>query len=78
MKPACYDGIAEAVQHIGGRTRKVQVVHCACPNCVAQIEMPITGSRKPPSAIFNIARRKDWSVNEGKRTFLCPTHARKN
>ena len=74
MKPPDYEGITESVQRTGGQTRRVQVVKCSCEGCTAQIEMPVTNERKPPSVIFNIARRKDWSVNEGKREFLCPDH----
>lgn len=77
-RPACYDGIAEIVQQAGGTTRRAQVVTCACPGCTEKIEMPVKEERKPPGVVFNIARRKGWNVNEGKRVFLCPSHGRKH
>lgn len=75
-RPPDYRGIGEEVRRIDGCVRLLQVIECNCPGCTDKIEMIVKSERKPPSIIFKTAHRRGWSVNEGRRTFLCPTHAR--
>lgn len=74
MRPPNFDGIHESVAQTDGSTRLVQVLPCSAKGCDCKIEVPVNQSRKPPSVIFNIARRKGWSINENKRDYLCPQH----
>lgn len=74
MRPPNFDGIQESVAQTDGSTRLVQVLPCSAKGCDCKIEVPVNQSRKPPSVIFNIARRKGWSINENKRDYLCPQH----
>ena len=74
MRPPNFDGIQESVTQMDGLTRRVQVLPCSAKGCDCKIEVPVNQSRKPPSVIFNIARRKGWSINENKRDYLCPQH----
>jgi len=74
MKPVRFDDIAEAVIQTEGRTRRAQILSCSVPGCDCKMEIAINESRKPPDVILNIARRKGWDINEGKRIFRCPEH----
>ena len=74
MKHSTFDGIREVSNQIEGMKRRCQEVACTHPECEATVSVPVNESRRPASVIFNMARRKGWDINEGKRTFLCPEH----
>lgn len=78
MRPAKFDGISEVVLQTEGQTRRAQTISCSEPGCSCKLELPINNDRKPPDVVFNIARRKGWDINEGKRTFRCPQHQKES
>lgn len=78
MKPARFDGIAEVILQAGPQTRRAQEIACSEPGCSCKLKLPINNDRKPPDVVFNIAKRKGWDINAGKRVFRCPDHGRKH
>lgn len=76
MKAPNFEGITETCRQIGGVTRRLQELACTIPGCYGKISLPVAETRKPPNVVFNIARRKGWEINKGKRSFRCPAHKR--
>lgn len=71
MRPATYPGITESTRG----TQRVHVIPCSCESCQNTVEVAITGKRKPPSVLHNIAKRRGWKVRSKRAEFTCPEHA---
>lgn len=64
--------VHEAVQQEGSATWREQVLTCSAAGCDCALHMKVTSRPKPAGAIYNIARRRGWSVT--KKGASCPTH----
>ena len=69
-----FNGIEEVVKHEAGSTRRAQVVACTHEGCSSVFEVTVNKDRRPPDVIFNMARRKGWTILESKGTYTCPNH----
>ena len=65
-------GIVESIRHEEGTTVRYQTVACSEPGCCSKLEVRVGGSHKPPDVIYNMARRRGWTVNPKKAQFTCP------
>lgn len=74
MKAQRFAGITEAVRQQDGTTRRVQCVSCTHEGCDSTIEFAVTKDRRPPEVVFNLARRKGWTIQESRNSFSCPKH----
>ena len=74
MKHSTFNGIRDVTLRVEGSPRRAQEIECCHEGCTATLSIPVNDTRKPPDVIFNMARRKGWDINEGKRSFHCPEH----
>jgi hypothetical protein len=67
-------GIREVARHVGGATIRLQTLACTVPGCTECLEVRIAGSHKPPDVVYNMAKRRGWTLNLKKVEIACPNH----
>tara|TARA_Y100001963_G_scaffold58884_1_gene82324 strand:- start:209 stop:439 length:231 start_codon:yes stop_codon:yes gene_type:complete len=67
-------GVLERVRVGHGCTTRRLVIPCGHPGCKNDVRFTANQTLLPPQIIEKKLKRKGWSANARKGTYLCPEH----
>lgn len=65
-------GIVDQVRQEDGVKAIYQTLKCSELGCCSKLEFRVRGSHKPSDVIYNMAKRRGWTVNPKRGQFVCP------